>query len=171
VVVGLALVAAATIVLTRVSVTTQGTDLIIPLAMRGTGTGLMLMTLNTHLINAAPRRLVGRVTSLTNALQQVVTSLSIAGLATILTARATAHLSAARAASAARHARPAGAPSHNVVVRLAHELHAALSSAFVAAVAGALLGVALRRPRAMPTAAADNVAADSASPQGAPIVA
>jgi ketosteroid isomerase-like protein len=83
----------------------------------------MLMTLNTHLINAAPRRLVGRVTSLTNALQQVVTSLSIAGLATILTARATAHLSAARAALAARHARPAGAPSHDVVVRLAHELH------------------------------------------------
>jgi hypothetical protein len=35
VVVGLALVAAATIVLARVSVTTQGTDLIIPLAIRG----------------------------------------------------------------------------------------------------------------------------------------
>jgi hypothetical protein len=147
------------------------------------GMGLMLMTLNTHLINAAPRGLVGRVTSLTNALQQVVTSLSIAGLATVLTARATAHLSAARAAFAARHARPAGAPSHDVVVRLAHEFHAALSSAFVAAfddtfrvlimaaVAGALLGLALRRPQAMPRAAADPVAADIARPQRARIVA
>jgi EmrB/QacA subfamily drug resistance transporter len=95
VVAGLALIAAATVVLARVNATTQGTDLILPLALRGAGMGLMLMTLNTHLINAAPRRLVGRVTSLTGALQQVVTSLSIATLATILTARTTAHLGAA----------------------------------------------------------------------------
>jgi len=170
VVTGLGLVAGASVLLARVSVTTQGADLMLPLAMRGAGMGLMLMTLQTYLLNAAPRRLVSRVTALTNALQQVVTSLSIAGLATILTARTTTHLDAARAALAAR--RPAGttgAPSHDVAVRLAHELHAALNSAFVAAfddtfrvlivaaVIGAALGLVLRRPRAVPAAVDDNV--------------
>ncbi len=69
VVLGLALVAGATFLLARVSPTTSGTDLIVPL--------LMMMALNTHLIAAAPRALVSRVTFLTNALQQVVNSLSV----------------------------------------------------------------------------------------------
>jgi len=119
--VGLAIVAGATFLLSRVGVTTQGRDLILPLAMSGAGMGLMLMPLNTHLLNAAPRALVGRVTSLTNALQQVVNSLSIAGLATILTARTTTHIAAARATLAA-HAptyptRPAPAPRRTVCRR------------------------------------------------------
>jgi len=82
VVVGLGLIAGAVTILSHVSPTSQGSDLIGPLAMIGAGLGLMLMTLTTYLLNTAPRKLVGRVTSLTNALQQVTTSLSIAGLAT-----------------------------------------------------------------------------------------
>jgi len=119
--VGLAIVAGATFLLSRVGVTTQGRDLILPLAMSGAGMGLMLMPLNTHLLNAAPRALVGRVTSLTNALQQVVNSLSIAGLATILTARTTTHIAAARAPRAPpappEATRPAPAPRRTVCRR------------------------------------------------------
>jgi len=186
VVVGLGLVAAATVLLAGVSATTQGTDLIAPLAMRGAGMGLMFMTLNTHLINAAPRRLVGRVTALTNALQQVVTSLAIASLATIVTAQARAHLHAARAVFAARHARPtavAGALPHDVAARLAHELGAVMNGAvatafdetfrvlIVVAVVGAVLGLALRRPPTVPAAVVDEGAVHMDSPQGAHAVA
>jgi len=161
-VLGLALIGGAVAFLSRVGVTTRGTDLIVPLAMTGAGMGLMLMTLTTHLLNAAPPKLVSRVTSLTGALQQVVTSLSIASLATLLTARAATHLDATKAALAGQ---PAGAS------RLAHELGAAattaLTSAFddtfrvmiVVAVAGALLGLTLRRPWATSMEAADDLTA------------
>ncbi len=89
VVVGLAIVAGGNYLLAHISVTTTGPDLILPLAMTGMGMGLMFMALNTHLINAAPRHLVSRVTSLTNALSQVVNSLSIATLSTLLMSRTT----------------------------------------------------------------------------------
>jgi len=174
--VGLALVAGAVALLARVSTTTQGADLIVPLVLSGAGEGLMMMTLNTYLMSASPHALVSRVTALTNALGTVVRALSIAGLATMLTARTTTHLDAVKAAVAAQHARPAGAtgmPPHDVAVRLAHELHAALNGAvaaafddtfrvmIVAAVAGAALGLALRRPRTVPAAVEDNVTAET----------
>jgi len=178
VVVGMAVMAAAVFLLSQVSATTQSVDLIVPLALSGAGMGLMLMTLQTYLINASPHTLVSRVTALTNALRQVTTSLSIAGLATILTARATTHLTAARAARAAFAVRQAR-PPHAMAVRLAHQLHAALTGAItaafadtfrvmiVAAVAGAVVGLALRRPRgsvslrSAPTAQAEAVPADA----------
>jgi len=71
---------------------TSGQDLWLPLALLGAGMGTMMMALNTHLLNSAPRELVGRVTSLTNALQNVVASLAIASWATILQARIPAHV-------------------------------------------------------------------------------
>ncbi len=125
----------------------------------------MMMTLNTYLMSASPRRLVSRVTSLTNALGTVATSLCIAGLATMLTARTAAHLAAAKAsaAMAARRASPTG----DVAMRLAHALgaavHTAVATAFddtfrlmiVAAVASAVLSLALRRPRAVLAEIAD----------------
>jgi EmrB/QacA subfamily drug resistance transporter len=154
---GMALVAAATFLLARVSPATRGTDLILPLAMIGAGMGAMMMPPNTHLINAAPRSLVSRVTSLTNALQQVVNSLTIAGLTTILTARAALHISAARAAVAAPPAplSSGGAPAGDGL-RLAHDMQVAIASAYaaafddtfrlmvVAALAAGLLGLLLR---------------------------
>ncbi|HEY8285148.1 MAG TPA: DHA2 family efflux MFS transporter permease subunit [Chloroflexota bacterium] len=167
VVVGLALIGGAVSVLSRVSAVTNGYDLIVPLAMIGAGMGLMLMTLTTHLLNAAPRKLVSRVTSLTNSLQQVVTSLAIAGLATIVTARAATHINDARAAFASTHAHTAGTPTPDVAARLAHELGAVMNAAsvtafadtfrvvIVAAAAGAVLGLALRRPRTSPALEAD----------------
>jgi len=97
VVAGLGLVAGATYLLSQVSVSTQASGLIPALALAGAGMGLMMMPLTTHIINAAPRALVTRVTSLTNALQQVVSGFTIAGLSTILTSRITSHVATAGA--------------------------------------------------------------------------
>ncbi len=155
VVVGLGLIAGAVTLLSQVSAATQGSDLIVPLAMTGAGMGLMLMTLTTYLLNAAPRKLVGRVTSLTNAMQQVATSLSIAGLATIVTARSTTHGRAARAVSAAAHGHPAGMAAHNVAVVTA--FGDTFRVVIVVAAAGAVLGLMLRRPRTMPVEITDEV--------------
>ena len=71
---------------------TSGEELWLPLALLGAGMGAMMMALNTHLLNSAPRELVGRVTSLTSALQNVVASLAIASWATLLQARIPAHV-------------------------------------------------------------------------------
>ncbi len=153
VVAGLLLVTASTFMLSYISVTTTGTDLIVPLAMRGAGMGLMMMSLNTHLLNAAPRELISRVTSLTNALQQVVASLAIASLATILTSRASTHLAAATAGLPVRHL-PKGAPvPPQVAAQIHHLTLVAFANAFddtflvatVVAAVGALLGLTLRR--------------------------
>ena|SRR5438270_3296208 len=78
---------------------TTGFDLIAPMSLLGAGMGLMMMALNTHLLNTAPLDLIGRVTSLTNALQNVVASLAIATFATVLQARIPVHVAEAALAS------------------------------------------------------------------------
>ncbi|WP_438445830.1 DHA2 family efflux MFS transporter permease subunit [Gorillibacterium sp. sgz5001074] len=83
---GMGLVTLAAFLLSRVEATDGTAVLIAPLALLGAGMGLSMMPLNTYLIQSAPQNLVGRVTSLTNAAQQVMTSFAVAGLATILTA-------------------------------------------------------------------------------------
>lgn len=85
VVIGLGLVSGALVQYTWLDASTQGKDLLLPLIMTGAGMGLMMMPLNSHLISKAPRELVSRVTSLTNALQQVINSLAVATVVTILT--------------------------------------------------------------------------------------
>jgi EmrB/QacA subfamily drug resistance transporter len=90
-IVGLILIAVGTYLLTRLSATTTGTDLIVPLMLRGAGLALVMMPLSTHVLNAAPRNLISRVTSLTAALQNVVGSLAIAGLATVVASRPSFH--------------------------------------------------------------------------------
>jgi EmrB/QacA subfamily drug resistance transporter len=156
VIAGLSLVALSTFLLSHVSPTTHGLDLVAPLLMMGAGMGLMMMPLNTHIINAAPRRLVSRVTSLTNALQQVVNSLAVAGLATILTARATYHINAVKAL-AARHPHATGTVPPGVAAKVAHQLKASFNAAFISgfddtfrfmvatAIVGAVMGFVLRR--------------------------
>jgi EmrB/QacA subfamily drug resistance transporter len=156
VMVGLGIVAVAAFLLSGVTPTTEGTDLILPLAMMGAGMGLMMMPLNTHIINAAPRSLVSRVTSLTNALQQVVASLTVAGLATILTSRLTVHLNAAKATLAAQH-HGAATSTHAAPPAVQAQIHALLAHAaslgfddtfkVMAAfgLIGAALGILLRR--------------------------
>jgi MFS family permease len=162
VVLGLGLVAISTYLLTRISVTTTSTELIFPLAMRGAGMGMMMMSLNTHLLNAAPRELISRVTALTNALQQVVSSLAIAGLATILTSRIATHSKAATAGlppvrlPKGAHVPPAVAAhiQHIKLVAAAQGFDDTFLVAMVLAAFGALLGLTLQRNHAAQAAQA-----------------
>jgi EmrB/QacA subfamily drug resistance transporter len=179
VVAGLGLVAVATVLLAHVGLPTQGRDLILPLALSGAGMGLMFMSLNTHLLNSAPRALIGRVTALTNALQQVVNSLSVAGLATILTSRLTTNVGAVKTAlatqapqaaqaAAASQAAAGGAGALPPAVQEALARAAALSFdetfrvMVVAAIVGAALGLLLRRSHATQVSTEDGVAENSA---------
>lgn len=87
IVIGLTIVSASTFLLSRISPDDSIMLIIVTRAMLGAGMGLSMMPLNTYLIQAAPQNLVGRVTSLTSATQQVMTSFAIAGLSTILTTK------------------------------------------------------------------------------------
>lgn len=102
VVIGLSLVSGAIFQYSHVDMTTEGIDLLLPLIMAGSGMGLMMMPLNTHLINKAPRELVSRVTSLTSAMQQVINSLAVATLVTILTSRINTLAAGAQTASGSK---------------------------------------------------------------------
>lgn len=165
VIVGIGIVAGASFLLAHVTATTKGTDLILPLTMAGAGMGLMMMPLNTHLLNTAPRKLVSRVTSLTAALQMVVNSFSVAGLATILTSRTTVHISAVKVSAIAQHLSPRG---------MAAAMSSALASAFddtfyvmvAAAVFAVVLGFFLRRSRADENADAVLSAAETSAIPG-----
>ncbi|GAA0361122.1 MDR family MFS transporter [Bacillus horti] len=85
--IGLTIISGALFWLTQVSLDTQLLLLLLPLFMIGSGMGLIMMALNTHVLNSAPRHLVGRVTSLTTAAQHVVTSFAVAGLTGFLALR------------------------------------------------------------------------------------
>jgi EmrB/QacA subfamily drug resistance transporter len=159
---GSALLAIAAYILASVSNTTMGTDLIVPLALYGAGMGLMMMPMNTHLINAAPRRLVSRVTSLIGALQQVITSLTIAGMSTILTSRPSYH--EASAGLVALAARAGQAPAH-LPPAISRLFSASFDATFAVmagvAIVGAALGLLLRRRTAAQEAeAATSLAAE-----------
>ncbi len=96
---GMTLIGGAMWLLSRIGGSTTGMDLLLPMALLGAGMGSMMMPLNTHLLNVAPRDLVGRVTSLTSAAQNVVASLAIAIFATLLQARIPVHVAEATAAA------------------------------------------------------------------------
>jgi len=83
VIVGMSLTIVATLLLSNISAEDGIGTLMLPLALLGAGMGLFMMPLNTHLIQSAPQNLVGRVTSLTNAAQQVMMSFAVAILTTI----------------------------------------------------------------------------------------
>jgi EmrB/QacA subfamily drug resistance transporter len=167
---GSALIAVAAFLLAGINESTKGTDLILPLALMGAGMGLMMMSLNTQVINAAPRKLVSRVTSLTNALQQVVSSLTIAALATILTSRATSHTSAAKAAYAVQHPHPTGSGATAALqVALGHAFALAFDDTFRVLVVGAVIATAMGfvlRRLALQTDATDEVDDEVGIPQG-----
>jgi EmrB/QacA subfamily drug resistance transporter len=99
VLVGLSMVALAMWLLSGLRGSTTGEDLRLPLFLLGGGMGTMMMALNTHILSTAPRELVGRVTSLTQSLQNVVGSLAIASFATILQTRLPVRLGEASVAA------------------------------------------------------------------------
>ena len=87
VMVGMTIVMSASFLLSRISADDGLLMVMLPLALLGVGMGCFMMPLNTHLLQAAPQNLVSRVTSLTNATQQVVSSLAVAMLTTIMASR------------------------------------------------------------------------------------
>ncbi|MNJ62095.1 hypothetical protein D3C77_579230 [compost metagenome] len=110
---------------------------VIPLVLMGAGMGMTMMPLNTHILNSAPRRLVNRVTPLTSATQQVVTSFAIAGLTGYLTSHMTKHMTA-----------PETAGDLLTSSTLAYGDTFFLTACI--AVAGLLLSIILRKPRNKP---------------------
>lgn len=92
VMVGMSLVTIAAYLLTLITAEDSAYQLILPLALLGAGMGLSMMPLNTYLIQSAPQNLVSRVTSLTNAAQQVMVSFAVSGLTTIMASRAKGYL-------------------------------------------------------------------------------
>jgi EmrB/QacA subfamily drug resistance transporter len=83
VVAGMALTTISALLLSNISADSGTAAVMLPLALLGAGMGLFMMPLNNHLIQSAPQNLVGRVTSLTNAAQQVMMSFAIAILTTL----------------------------------------------------------------------------------------
>lgn len=143
VVIGLSLVSGALYQYTFVDMSTEGRDLLLPLVMAGSGMGLMMMPLNSHLINKAPRELVSRVTSLTSAMQQVISSLAVATVVTVLTARLKS-LTAEEAAGAA----VGQADQAKAMMALAPQaFDYTFRVMFVVAICGIVLGFLLRRGR------------------------
>lgn len=173
---GLVLATTALWLMSGLSATTTAADLRLPLALMGAGMGLMMMPLSTHIINSAPRHLVSRVTSLTSALQNVVSSLAIASYATYLQGRMAVHTAsimagAGGAAGAAAGGAPVGIP--NAAGQLPPPIAAALAASFgdtyriamtVAAVA-VVVALTLRR-RTAPAHQAPGSAAEA--PAAAP---
>jgi EmrB/QacA subfamily drug resistance transporter len=89
---GFSIIAGALYMLSHIGSGTPLFMVILSLMMIGAGMGLTGMTLNTHVLNSAPRRLVSRVTPLMMATLQVVTSFAVAGLTGFLTFRTTEHV-------------------------------------------------------------------------------
>lgn len=81
---GMAAIGGAAFLLSQVSLSGEMSTLILALFLLGSGMGLAMMPLTTHIIQLAPSHLVDRVTALTNAAQQFISSFAIAGLMTIL---------------------------------------------------------------------------------------
>jgi EmrB/QacA subfamily drug resistance transporter len=96
---GMTLIGASMWMMSGIGGGTTGEDLRVPMILLGSGMGSMMMALNTHLLTVAPRDLVGRVTSLTSAMQNVIASLGIATFATILQARIPSHVADATVAA------------------------------------------------------------------------
>ncbi|MEK5445608.1 DHA2 family efflux MFS transporter permease subunit [Paenibacillus sp. FSL R7-0331] len=151
VVCGLSLVSGALYQYSHVDLTTQSRDLIVPLIMCGAGMGLMMMPMNTHLLNKAPIQLVNRVTSLTNSMQQVINSLAVSALVTILTSRAAARGAEMQAEALASGIDPASV-SPDVLKQATQTVMAqGFADTFrimiFVALGGAVLGLLLRRGR------------------------
>jgi MFS family permease len=122
---GLILCSCGMLLLSRISPSTTGSDLALPMILQGSGLGLFGMPLNAYLLSTVPRDLISRLTSLLSACQNLVGSLAIATFATILQARM---------ASATANAGPGGAPAN---------MAAAFGSIYQMALVALLVGLAL----------------------------
>lgn len=141
-VVGIGLIAAGLFYLSRIQADSGEGYVITATMIMGVGMGLSMMPVNTHVLKAAPRELVGRVTPLVSAAQQVVVSFAVAGLVSYMTTRIGDHMTESKG-----------------------NLDAATLSGFgdtfllagCIGAAGALLALTLRKPKVAETDGADQV--------------
>lgn len=129
---GLGIITTALFLLSSITPGTSLTYIMICLTMVGGGMGLSMMSINTHVLQSAPKRLVSRVTPLTTAAQQVMVSFAVAGLTGYLTSQLTAHM------------KESG--NSPITAAVAAYGDTFLLSAGIAAV-GTILGLILRRPK------------------------
>ncbi|WP_334077596.1 MDR family MFS transporter [Paenibacillus sanfengchensis] len=90
-IVGMTLISAALFTMSFQKMDSPLVMILLSLFLLGSGMGLSMMSLNTHVLNATPPALVSRVTPLTSASQQVVSSFAIAGFTGVLSSRLTAN--------------------------------------------------------------------------------
>ncbi|AYB44684.1 MDR family MFS transporter [Paenibacillus lautus] len=84
---GMTLMTVALFTMSFVRIDTPLLLIMIVLFFMGSGMGLSMMSLNTHVLNATPKHLVSRVTPLTSASQQVIASFAVAGFTGYLSSR------------------------------------------------------------------------------------
>ena len=132
-VVGIGLIAAGLFYLSQIQADSGAGYVITATMVMGVGMGLSMMPVNTHVLKAAPRKLVGRVTPLVSAAQQVVVSFAVAGLVSYMTTRIGDHMAESKGDLAA-----ATLSGFGDTFLLAGCIGAA----------GALLALTLRRPKA-----------------------
>jgi EmrB/QacA subfamily drug resistance transporter len=86
-VIGVGCLTAASFLFSQVQPHATLSHILIPVVLLGASLGLCIMPLNSHVLKAAPQHLIGRVTSLTSAMQQIMVSFSVSGLTTVLTSK------------------------------------------------------------------------------------
>ncbi|MBO9596543.1 MAG: DHA2 family efflux MFS transporter permease subunit [Cohnella sp.] len=131
-VVGIGFIAAGLFYMSQIHADSGAGYVITATMIMGVGMGLSMMPVNTHILKVAPRKLVGRVTPLVSAAQQVVVSFAIAGLASYMGNRIEDHMAATKGDAA---------------VSLVSAFGDTFLVAGCIAVAGALLAILLRRPK------------------------
>lgn len=89
--IGVSIMAVTTYELHKLAVDTPNHWLNVILTIRGIGIGMCMMPLTTAGMNAIPRHLVGKASSLSNVMRQVAGSFGIAILTTIMSQRQTFH--------------------------------------------------------------------------------
>lgn len=89
---GFTIITGALFMLSKITIDTSSGYIIAALVMIGAGMGFSMMSINTHVLQAAPKNLVSRVTPLTTAAQQVMVSFAVAGMTGFLTSKMTQHM-------------------------------------------------------------------------------
>jgi EmrB/QacA subfamily drug resistance transporter len=92
---GLVLLSTALLLLSRLGTDTPVYVMIGYFALMGLGQGLTTMQLGTHVLKAAPKDLISRVTPLTTSAQQIIGSFAIAIISGLLSSNIAGHMSLA----------------------------------------------------------------------------
>jgi EmrB/QacA subfamily drug resistance transporter len=152
VVAGIAILAAASLFMSRVSPTTSDQTWVLLLGVRGIGMGCATMPAFSAAYAGLPMNAIARATAMFNSLQRIASSFGVALLATVAQARITYHLQAAMPGVSGG---PTGNPGHlspDLLARLQAPLTMGFADTFLLAGGLALLGlpaaVLLRRPPA-----------------------